>query len=62
MIQMTHDRGGYGMTPDAISQLSAKVAMASRFLGLVGSLPPSENRYGSHIKTCKIQTSGQYLT
>ena len=39
---MTHDRGGYGMTPNAIAQMSAKVAMASRFLGMVGSLPPSE--------------------
>ena len=42
MIQMPHGMGGYGMTPNAIAQISAKVAMASRFLGIVGSLPPSE--------------------
>ena len=32
----------YGMTPNAIAQISVKVAMASRFLSLVGSLPSSE--------------------
>ena len=34
--------GGYGLTPNTIAQFSAKVVMASRFLGLVGSLPASE--------------------
>ena len=32
------------MTPNVIAQTSAKVAMASRFLGLVGSLPLDEQR------------------
>jgi hypothetical protein len=30
------------MTPNTIAQTSAKVAMSSRFLGLVGSLSPDE--------------------
>jgi len=42
MLQKPHALGGHGMTPDAIAQTSAKVAMASRFLGLVGSLPLEE--------------------
>ena len=42
MIQKTHDLGGYDMTPNTITQTSVKVAMTSRFLGLVGSLPPDE--------------------
>ena len=42
MIQMTHVIGGYGMTPNAIAQISAKVVMASHFLGLVDSMTPSE--------------------
>ena len=37
MIQMPHVMGGYGMTPNAIAQISAKVAMDSHFLGIVGS-------------------------
>jgi hypothetical protein len=32
------------MTPNVITQTSAKVAMASRFLGLVGSLSLDEQR------------------
>ena len=36
---MPHADGGFGLTPNVIAQTSAKVAMASRFLGLVGSLP-----------------------
>ena len=32
------------MTPNVIAQTSAKVAMASRFLGLVGSLPLDEQK------------------
>jgi len=31
-----------GMTPNTIAQTSAKVVMASCFLGLVGALPPEE--------------------
>jgi hypothetical protein len=42
MLQKPHALGGCGMTPNVIAQTSAKVAMASRFLGLVGSLPPDE--------------------
>ena len=42
MIQMTHVMGGYRMTSNVITQISVKVAMASRFLGIVGSLSPSE--------------------
>ena len=38
MLQMPHGMGGYGMTPNVIAQISAKVAMSSRFLGFVGSL------------------------
>ena len=34
--------GGYGMRPNAIAQIPTKVAMASRFLGLISSLPPRE--------------------
>ena len=41
-LQMPHAVGGYGMTPNTIAQTSAKVAMASRFLGIVGSLSPDE--------------------
>jgi hypothetical protein len=36
--------GGYGMTPNVIAQISAKVAMAARFLGVVGSLSSSEQQ------------------
>ena len=39
-LQMPHADGGFGLTPNTIAQTSAKVAMASRFLGLVGSLSP----------------------
>ena len=41
---MPHTDGGLGLTPNVIAQTSAKVAMASRFLGLVGSLPLDEQR------------------
>ena len=45
-LQMPNTVGGYGTTPNTIEQTSAKVAMASRFLGLVGSLSPDEqNRW-----------------
>ena len=41
-LQMSHTDGGFGLTPNVIAQTSAKVVMASRFLGLVGSLPLDE--------------------
>ena len=41
---MPHADGGFGLTPNRIAQTSAKVAMASRFLGLVGSLPLDEQK------------------
>ena len=39
---MPHSDGVFGLTPNTIAQTSAKVAMDSRFLGLVGSLPLDE--------------------
>ena len=42
MLQKSNTLGGYGMTPRTITQTSVKVAMSSRFLGLVVSLPPDE--------------------
>jgi hypothetical protein len=44
MIQMPHSMGGFGMTPNVIAQISAKVVMDSRFLGFVGSLSSSEQQ------------------
>ena len=44
MLQMPHALGGFGLTPNVLAQSTAKVAMASRFLGLVGSLPPDEQQ------------------
>ena len=41
---MPHSDGGFGLTPNTIAQTSAKVAMASRFLGLVWSLPLDEQK------------------
>ena len=41
---MPHADGGFGLTPNVIAQTSAKVVMASWFLGLVGSLPLDEQR------------------
>ena len=41
-LQMPHADGCFGMTPNTIAQTSAKVAMASRFLGLVGSFSCEE--------------------
>jgi hypothetical protein len=35
VIQKPHVLGGFGLTPNVISQTSVKVVMASRFLGLV---------------------------
>ena len=39
---MPYADGGFGLTPNTIAQTSAKVAMASRFLGLVGTLSLDE--------------------
>ena len=39
---MPHALGDFGLTPNVLAQSTAKVAMASRFLGLVGSVPPDE--------------------
>jgi hypothetical protein len=36
--------GGFGFTPNVLAQSTAKVAMALRFVGLVGSLPPDEQQ------------------
>ena len=41
-LQMPHADGGFGLTPNTITQTSDKVAMDSCFLGLVGSLSPDE--------------------
>ncbi len=43
-LQMPHARGGFGLTPNTLPQHTAKVAMVSRFVGLVGSLPPEEQQ------------------
>jgi hypothetical protein len=44
MLQKPHALGGFDLTPNVLAQISAKVAMASRFLQLVGSLPPEEQK------------------
>jgi hypothetical protein len=36
--------GGFGMTPNVIAQISAKVVMTTRFLDFVGSLSSSEQQ------------------
>ena len=41
---MPNADGDFGLTPNTIAQTSAKVTMASRFLGLVGSLPLDEQK------------------
>jgi hypothetical protein len=42
ILQIPHSMGGYGMTPNVITQISSKVTMSTRFLGFVGSLSSSE--------------------
>ena len=44
MLQMPHALDGFGLTPNVIAQTSAKVPVAVRFLGLVGSLPSDEQQ------------------
>jgi hypothetical protein len=45
ILQKSHDLSGFGLTPNVITQTSVKVPMASRFLGLVGSLPLEEQQF-----------------
>ncbi len=44
VLQKPYALGGFGLAPNVIAQTSAKVAMASRFLGFVGSLPSKEQQ------------------
>ena len=44
MLQIPHALVGFCLTPNVLTQSTAKVAMSSRFLGLVGSLPPDEQK------------------
>ena len=44
MLQKSHVLGGFGLTPNVLAETSAKVAMTSRFLQLVGSLPLEEQK------------------
>jgi hypothetical protein len=44
MLQKPHALDGFGLTPNVIAQTCAKVTMASRFLGLVGSSPLEEQK------------------
>jgi hypothetical protein len=44
VLHMSHSMGGFGMTPNVITQISAKVSMTTRFLGFVGSLSSSEQQ------------------
>ena len=43
-LQMPHAMGGFGLTPNVIAQSSAKAAMGTRFLGLLGSWPLDEQK------------------
>jgi hypothetical protein len=44
VIQKPHAQGGFGITPNVLAQTSAKVAIASRFLTLVGSFSLEEQK------------------
>jgi hypothetical protein len=44
MLQKPHALGGFGLTPNVLAQISAKVATSSRFLQLVDSLPLEEQK------------------
>jgi hypothetical protein len=44
MLQKPHDLGGFGLTPNVLGQISAKVVMVVRFLKLVGFLPSEEQQ------------------
>jgi hypothetical protein len=43
-FQIPHTMGDLGLTSNVLAQSTAKVAMESRFVGLVGSLPPDEQQ------------------
>ena len=62
---MTRSMGGYGMTPNVIAQISAKVAMGARFLDVLALYHlrnNPNNSYGSQTKMCKTLTLGLCLT
>ncbi len=44
ILQKPHALGSFGLTPNVLAQTSAKVVMATRFLGLVGFLPLEEHK------------------
>jgi hypothetical protein len=44
MLQNPHAQGGFGLTPNVLTQISVKVAMTVRFLQLVGSLLLQEQK------------------
>ncbi len=44
MLQKLHALGGFGLTPNVLVQISAKVTMTSRFLQLVGTFPLEEQK------------------
>jgi hypothetical protein len=45
VIQKPHVLGGFGMTPNVITQTSVKVTMTPRFLGLVGPFVPQNSGF-----------------
>jgi hypothetical protein len=51
IIQKSHTLGGFGFTPNVITQTSVKVVMTSRFLGFVGSLQLEEQFWLPHQQT-----------
>jgi hypothetical protein len=56
IIQKPHALGGFGLTPNVIAKTSAKVAMASRFLGWSDLYPEMNNNFGTASKySCKVQ-------
>jgi hypothetical protein len=72
MIQMPHTQGGCSMTSYRIAQISTRVTMVSRFLGLMGSLPPDKqhlwfpNQVGQHdpgtwTLTHRLQVKSEYV-
>jgi hypothetical protein len=44
VFHKSHTFGGFGLTPNVITQISVKVGMSTRFLGLVGSLSLEEQK------------------
>jgi hypothetical protein len=43
-LEMPYVMGDFGLTPNVLTQSTTKVPMVSRFVGLVGSLPPDEQQ------------------